>query len=275
MFRKTILLLFIAVAGLAFSAEPPFVINAGKIPNMRDLGGWKGLNGRTVKTGQIFRSAGLNGNPKSKKTVDANGVTNTVKIAAEVRVDDKNRALLVDTLGIRTDIDLRANWECAGMTGSPLGEKVEWVHVPIGGYHLATINEKKGEDPKKSAHHRIFKVIMDPAKRPVDFHCIAGRDRTGTIAMLTLALLGVSETDIVRDFLTTASCAKKDLWESRIRKPMTTLRRRFKSESLAESTALYFEHIGFTRAEIDAFREQMLAPAATTDTDERPAEDGR
>lgn len=252
--------LALLAAGVAFAAEPPFVIDAGKIPNMRDLGGWKGLDGRKVKRGQIYRSAGLNGNPKSKKTVDANGVTNTVKIAAEVRVNDKNRALLVETLGIRTDIDLRANWECADMTGSPLGDKVEWVHVPIGGYHLATINAKKGEDPKKSAHHKIFKVIMDPAKRPVDFHCIAGRDRTGTIAMLTLALLGVSEADIVRDYLTTASCVKKDLWESRIRKPMDSLRKRFKAETLAESTALYFEHIGFTRAEIDAFRAQLLEP---------------
>lgn len=145
------------------------------------------------------------------------------------------------------------------MTGSPLGEKVEWVHVPIGGYHLAEV--KKGRDPKQSAHYQIFKVIMDPAKRPVDFHCIAGRDRTGTIAMLTLALLGVSETDIVRDYLTTASCVKKDLWESRIRKPMDKLKARFKADTLAESTALYFEHIGFTRAEIDGFREQLLEAA--------------
>lgn len=258
-FKRLVLSLALVAAGVAFAAEPPFVVDAGKIPNMRDLGGWTGLDGRKVKRGQIFRSAGLNGNPKSKKTVDANGVTNTVKIAAEVRVDRKNRALLVDTLGIRTDIDLRADWECAGMTGSPLGEKVEWVHVPIGGYYLSEV--KKGRDPKQSAHYRIFKVIMDPAKRPVDFHCIAGRDRTGTIAMLTLALLGVSEEDIVRDYLTTASCVKKDLWESRIRKPMDKLKARFKADTLAESTALYFEHIGFTRAEIDGFREQLLEAA--------------
>ena len=41
---------------------------------------------------------------------------------------------------------------------------------------------------------------------PIYFHCNAGADRTGTLAILIEALLGVSEEDITKDFeLTTFS----------------------------------------------------------------------
>lgn len=242
-----------ALAGLA--AEP----SLKGLPNMRDLGGWTGLDGRKVRTGQIYRSAGLNDNAKSKKVVDEKGVTNKVMTAGKARLTEAQRAMLVDTLGIRTDIDLRADWECWGMKGSPLGDKVEWAHLSIGAYHLAEV--KKGANPTNTMHHRIFRLIMDPKKRPVDFHCIAGRDRTGTVAVLTLAVLGVSEDDIVSDYLATPSCKPRDKWEPRIRKLIREkLMKRFPAETLAESAARYFVHIGFARADVEAFREQMLEP---------------
>ena len=231
----------------------------GGFPNMRDLGGWTGLGGHKVRTGQIYRSGGLNDNAKSKTVVDEQGVTNKVMKAGKARLTEAQRTMLVDTLGIRTDIDLRADWECWGMKGSPLGDKVEWAHLSIGAYHLTEV--KKGANPTNTMHHRIFRLIMDPKKRPLDFHCIAGRDRTGTVAALTLAVLGVSEDDIVSDYLATPSCKPRDKWEPRIRKLIREkLMKRFPAETLAESAARYFVHIGFARADVEAFREQMLEP---------------
>lgn len=256
-FHRGILLAAVCVGWTLAGLAAPQSLDG--IPNMRDLGGWTGLGGRKVRTGQIYRSAGLNDNAKSKKVVDEKGVTNKVMTAGKARLTEKQRTMLVDTLGIRTDIDLRADWECWGMKGSPLGDKVEWAHLSVGAYCLAAV--KKDANPTNTMHHRIFRLIMDPRKRPVDFHCIAGRDRTGTVAVLTLAVLGVSEDDIVRDYLATPSCKPRDTWEPRVRKFIREkLMKRFPADTLAESTARYFEHIGFTRAEIDSFRSQMLEP---------------
>ena len=36
--------------------------------------------------------------------------------------------------------------------------------------------------------------------KPVYFHCAAGRDRTGTLASILLGVLGVSESDISKDY---------------------------------------------------------------------------
>ena len=45
-----------------------------------------------------------------------------------------------------------------------------------------------------------FVVNCVRAGKPVYFHCAAGRDRTGTLAVLLLGTLGVSESDMAKDY---------------------------------------------------------------------------
>ena len=44
-------------------------------------------------------------------------------------------------------------------------------------------------------------TFVDSNNYPINFHCAIGRDRTGTLAMLLLGLLGVSEADICFDYV--------------------------------------------------------------------------
>ena len=46
-------------------------------------------------------------------------------------------------------------------------------------------------------------IASEVAEHPTVFHCTAGKDRTGIVAALVLALLGVSEEDIVTDYVLT------------------------------------------------------------------------
>jgi protein-tyrosine phosphatase len=45
-----------------------------------------------------------------------------------------------------------------------------------------------------------LRMIADADRSPLVFHCIAGKDRTGVVAALTLSLLGVSDADIAEDY---------------------------------------------------------------------------
>ena len=52
----------------------------------------------------------------------------------------------------------------------------------------------------------------DPANHPMVFHCTAGKDRTGLMAMLLLGALGVADDEIARDYeLTTHYRSRKRL----------------------------------------------------------------
>ena len=48
-------------------------------------------------------------------------------------------------------------------------------------------------------------VIAEADNAPVVVHCVAGKDRTGVVAALTLAALGVAEQDIAEDYALTAA----------------------------------------------------------------------
>ena len=54
-----------------------------------------------------------------------------------------------------------------------------------------------------AAIYRKMLVLLTESKTPLLFHCAAGKDRTGVAAALILSLLGVSDQDIVKDYLLT------------------------------------------------------------------------
>jgi protein-tyrosine phosphatase len=54
----------------------------------------------------------------------------------------------------------------------------------------------------------VLRLIADESAAPTVFHCVAGKDRTGVVAALVLALLGVSDETIAEDYA--ASQAAED-----------------------------------------------------------------
>ncbi|MGN1432177.1 MAG: tyrosine-protein phosphatase [Ruminococcus sp.] len=140
------------------------MINSSSTFNVRDLGGWE-CDGGTVKYGKLFRGG-------------------------EVSIEDAT--VLVDYLGIRNDINLRAKGE-AYWTVSPLGENVNfYVYDTFAWYSISNSDLLK----------RILTDIFDCVVKdePVYFHCYAGADRTGTVALILEALLGMSQSDIDKDY---------------------------------------------------------------------------
>ena len=138
--------------------------------NVRDLGGWA-CDGGTVKYGLLIRGG---------------------KLAAA------DRAVLVGELGIQHDLDLRGR-EGGGaddepnMTASPLGGDVWYTRTQQYAWYALT---------PVATWRTYLRCVIDAVthREPVYFHCTAGADRTGTLACVLEGLLGMSQSDIDKDY---------------------------------------------------------------------------
>ncbi|MBR6471506.1 MAG: tyrosine-protein phosphatase [Victivallales bacterium] len=164
----------------------PRVMNVPGVPNVRDLGGRVGLEGRVIPQGMIFRSAAFNDNSPDGKRKGA------------TRVTEENHSIILHEMKLKTEIDLRWDRELAGMDSSPAGPEVNYISIPSTLY--AGLFTQQGYEN----YQKLFPVFAKAENYPIDFHCILGADRTGSLAVVLLAVLGVSREEIIRDYCFTS-----------------------------------------------------------------------
>lgn len=94
---------------------------------------------------------------------------------------------------------MRVNYGGAGIESSALSSA---VGTDIN-YYLRPMSWDVGNIyiNQQSIMRDTFKVFADQSNYPVSFHCRIGTDRTGLVAFYLLALLGVNQEDIYRDYL--------------------------------------------------------------------------
>lgn len=226
------------------------------IPNLRDLGGLKGLDGKTVRTGMVFRSGGFNNNAKYKLVDDKDNPGKQKRQyygRGKERLTAEAREFQVKNFGIRTDLDLRTDGECNEMTGSPLGPQTKWAHSVSKAY--GSFHDKDG----MAATKRNFALFLDEKNYPIGFHCIAGADRTGSLAYLLEALLGVSDEDLVLDWELTAfhNPNHKFAHAARYDKLVAGFDK-YPGANAREKAEGYVKALGFTDEDIAKFRRIML-----------------
>lgn len=156
----------------AGSIHQVFFTNANdesrQVRNGRDLGGWKTLDGKTVAYRKLYRGGRIEG------YIDSNG-------KAEFRA-----------AGIKAELDLRES----APTNCPIGKDIAWCTPFIEHSYVKMLTEYKNE--VKMSIEFIADCLRQ--NKPVFYHCAIGRDRTGTLSILVLGLLGVSEGDISKDY---------------------------------------------------------------------------
>jgi hypothetical protein len=162
--------------------------------NVRDLGGLTAAGGRRTVPGALVRADSLN------------------------RLTEEGWQALLDH-GVRTVIDLRSDDERRrGADVARRPAEVTTVHVALDDsadrdvwstresgpqfgtplYYRAHLQRK----PQLSAAVLARIAAADPGG--VAFHCVAGRDRSGQVAMVALALLGVPDREIAADYALSA-----------------------------------------------------------------------
>ncbi len=164
--------------------------------NFRDLGGYVGAEGATVRWRRVFRADALHD-----------------------LTDPDIEAVL--SLGVGDVFDLRTARELEFFGINPLTERgVRHHHTPLmpeitvrppsrhdeqPSFGLATDEEHAERylemlDTGKPALERILAHLAAGPDAAVVFHCTGGRDRTGLTAALLLSALGVSRDVIAQDY---------------------------------------------------------------------------
>ncbi len=228
------------------------------VANFRDLGGFLISEEETIETktqttnfGKLFRS-------------DQLGL-----------LTDNDIKTIVEDLGIKQVVDLRGKDELEVAGKGPLADHpdIEYFHLPVSEIALARYkksgnqkdrNHKNDPDPKNTTvGFRYFRRLMIEAPsfktilthlaenpKPTIFNCVAGRDRTGLIAMLALGAAGVSYSSIADDYAGTARVPEEErtrlqdprlikFWEDYIQATGTTY-----LKTQEEMTGAMFELLG-------------------------------
>jgi protein-tyrosine phosphatase len=120
-------------------------------------------------------------------------------------------------LGIRTVIDLRYPWELADGGRVPASAGLAYYNCSIEHRPCDQSQLSGAADPVRFLADRYAEVASDGAaeisqalrvisgagRSPLVIHCASGKDRTGVLAALVLALLGAPDDDVVADYALT------------------------------------------------------------------------
>jgi len=169
--------------------------------NLRDVGGYVGHGGCTVRWRRLLRSDSLHrldiGEPEFAKL----GVRTVIDLRRGHEVATHGRVPEFDGLTYHHIAPDHAEWNAVPL--NPDGDNARWLadrYLDLAHAGAAGLAE-------------VIGVIADSEAAPVVVHCAAGKDRTGVVCALALAVLGVSDEDIADDYaLSTAAAARFTAW---------------------------------------------------------------
>jgi protein-tyrosine phosphatase len=157
--------------------------------NFRDLGGYRTVDGHSLRWGTLYRADGL----------------------YRISPEDLDR---LGSLGLATVLDLRTERERRERGRFPIeAHPVEYHHLPLlgrtwdevglvadgtGAFFAARYLEMLEEGASSIA--TAIELLARPEVYPVVMHCSAGKDRTGVLTAVVLALVGVDDDTIALDY---------------------------------------------------------------------------
>lgn len=152
----------------------------GYVKNCRDIGGWA-CDGGTVKYGLMYRCAA----PGAAEAANADIAKNA---------------------NIRYHFDLRNE---SSFTSSPFGSEVYYKSYPLSAYYSDLVDLTKSN---YGGVVTLLRSVFDAVTHGdgVIYHCSLGRDRTGTLSFILLALLGVAKKNIDIDYELTGFSSLSD-----------------------------------------------------------------
>ena len=212
--------------------------------NVRDLGGLRTGNGRITRWGAVVRS-----DTPSKLTeagwsaLYAYGIRTIVTLRTEgMQEDELDYSLpLPDLERVQvaiediTDTEFVDQWVSNNYWGTPLYYKDALQRWP-------------------ERHAAAISAIVGARPGGVLFHCIRGHDRTGIIALLLLALIGVTPDDIAADYALSLDPKRDELLEREGSSVRDAILNTLEGLNIED----YLRMGGVSQADLDAVRQRLL-----------------
>lgn len=183
-------------------------MSPARLPNGRDIGGHRGFDDRRVKPGLIFRS-GMLATPDTATVLESLGIGRVFDLRTE-----SERTVRPDQLPASAELvvaDVLA--DDPGLGPASLGKIARMVVTSE--TDMMTAQELQDTfragyrtfislDSALRASHKLLAAAADPDAPPMVVHCTAGKDRTGWLIALILLSIGVSEDQVMADYLASA-----------------------------------------------------------------------
>lgn len=229
-------------SGTMTTEGPVRMIYLHTMRNVRDLGGWTTIDGRTVKYGKLIRGSELNGMH--------------VASAADIRH--------LKILGVEAELDLRADYEDAHGVSAFGFKSARQAGSDEQATYLYTSDS--GQLPEHLTSYMYlqrwrqefnFIVANLRAARTIYFHCRWGADRTGYLSLLLEGLLGVPYDGLIKDYELTSFASlnkKKEMID-----PVIEIILTHKGETLQEKFEdFWVKRVGVKQTDVDYFINEML-----------------
>jgi protein-tyrosine phosphatase len=188
-------------------------IHFESVPNFRDLGGYRTHDGRTVAWRRLFRCAALHKMndreiARLKQEINPRAV---IDLRSPKDPEKNPEVLLLKEIGARYYPIPFSTWPWPDPLKRP--DSSSYVNdeaqtrpsaTNMGEIYLYRISER----PFGKRLVDALDIIAERDNHPLVFHCSAGKDRTGVLAAMVLAAMGIVDEDVVEDYALSAPLMK-------------------------------------------------------------------
>ena len=175
------------------------------VPNFRDVGGHATADGVRVRTGLLYHSVALDRvSDDDLSTLACAGLRTVFDLRTpheQSRFPDRlpTSAELV-SLDVLADEGEADYGSVAAHLRDPERYTRTGTEAEMVGFNVATYRDLVRLDSARRAYRAFFESMAD-GSGPALVHCTGGKDRTGWAVAALLLLLGVSESDVMADYL--------------------------------------------------------------------------
>lgn len=235
-----------------------------KAYNVRELGGYPTIDGKVTVSQKFLRGDDLTELTEADITFLLEyGVTSVLDLRSDIELEHAPNPLANHSSIYylhKSLLDVGASSD----SFEDFGELIEAEHEDILANMYIHILKESQKEIKE-----IFNWFADQ-EGCVLFHCTAGKDRTGVIAMLLLGLAGVSEEDIIANYMVTQIYNKANPEETMMNLPIELPKELLESKpefmikayhylvEKYENVENYFLQIGIDKVILDTIKEKFV-----------------